>query len=201
MSRHLRWLAPSLVAGLLISGAMPVRAASPLSFDDPAGDALDSRKSMDIVKVTYDVRQVNKSGPPSLVVELTLAGAPESQLATYSVDADAGEDCFVYASYRPGTVFTAATGFAAGQFFIGCGDDQAFTAAKMLVKGNLITMSVAMDSLPKPIREKGELSGIYAYTQTSEPATGILGNGWVDYVGHMPTPTDSAKTDKKFRFA
>lgn len=180
---------------------MPVRAVDALSYDDPTGDALDTRASMDIVKVTYDVRQVNKSGPASLVVELTLAAPPETQLATYDIQADAGDSCFVDAGFRPGTVVSQAGLIPAAQFYIGCNGDNAFVPAKSLIKGNVLTMSVALDSLPKTAREEGVLSGLYAFSMTSEPVIGLYGNGYTDGIGNLPTPTDSATTDKTFKFA
>lgn len=201
MRKRLGWLGLVLVAGLLIGGALPVRAATALSYDDPAGDALDTRASMDIVKVTYDIRQINKSGPPSLVVELELAGPPEAQLATYDIQSTAGESCFVDAGFRPGTVVTQAGLIPAAQFYLGCNGDNAFVAAKSLIKGNVLTMSIAMDSLPKPIRELGVLSELYAFSMTAEPAVGLYGNGYIDLIGNLPTPTDSATTDQTFKFA
>ena len=156
---------------------------------------------MDIVKVTYDVRQVNRTGPPSLVVELELAGPPEAQLATYDMQSAAGDSCFVHAGYRPGTVVTQAGLIPAAQFYLGCNGDNAFVAAKAAVKGNVLTMSLAMDSLPKGVRDVGELSAIYAMSMISEPAAGLYGNGYIDGPGNLPTPTDSASTDKTFKFA
>lgn len=185
---------------VLLLVAQPSQAAG-LSFEDPAGDALDGRQSMDIVKVGYDVRQVNRGGPPSLVIELTLAGAPETQLATYGIEGDAGP-CFIDAAYRPGTVFATAIGSGAAAFFIGCeGGDSELIDAKSLIKDKVISLSIALDSLPKAARQAGVLENLYAFTQTSEPVTGIFGNGDQDLGGPGVLPTDSAKTDKKFKFA
>ena len=180
---------------------MPVRAAAPLTFEDPAGDALDTRPSMDILKVTYEVRQVNRTGPPSLVTQLTLAAPPEGQLATYSMDAEAGPECFIDATYRPGRLWTEAGVAPAAEFYVGCGSDAAFVPAKMDIKDNVITLSVAMDSLPKQAREAGELTGLYAFSMTSEPALGLYGNGYIDGPGNLPTATDSATTDQTFKLA
>jgi len=189
-----------LALAVLLLAAAPSQAAG-LSFGDPAGDALDGRKSMDIVKVGYDVRQMNRGGPPSLVIELTLAGPPETQLASYGVEGDAGP-CFIDAGFRPGTVFATAVGSGAASFFIGCeGEDPELVDAKSLIKGNMITLSIALDSLPKAARQAGVLENLYAFTQTSEPVTGIFGNGDQDLGGPGVLPTDSAKTDKKFKFA
>ena len=179
---------------------MPVQAATPLTIDDPAGDALDGRGSMDILKLGFDVRQVNKSGPPSLVFELTLADPPETQLASYNIDTKAG-DCRLDASWRPGTLLVEAGLFPAGQFSVACGDEiGTLIGAKMGSKDNVISMSLAMDSVPKPMRQAGALEGIYAFTQTAEPVFGVIGNGYSDGIGNTPTPTDSVSTDKKFKF-
>lgn len=63
------------VVSVFVAGS--AQAAGPLTYTDKAGDALNGRASMDIVRVTHDLRQVNKSGPPSLVFEMELAAAPE----------------------------------------------------------------------------------------------------------------------------
>lgn len=180
---------------------MPARAAvTPLAYEDPAGDALDIRPSMDILKVTHDLRQINKTGPKSLVYELTLAGPPEAQLISYGVEGDAGP-CFVDAAFRPGTVFSQVVGSGAAQFFVGCeGMESELIDAKSLIKGNVITMSIALDSLPKPARESGELKNLYSFTQNAEPVTGIFGNGDQDLGMPGVLPTDSASTDKTFKF-
>lgn len=179
---------------------MPARAATPVTYENDEGDALDGRASMDILSVTYDVRQMNRGGPPSLVVEMTLAAPPESELATYGAEGDAGS-CFIDVSFRPGTLWSAALGFSGSQFFVGCDGDNQLIDAKTLVKDNVITWSLSLDSLPKPAREAGELINLYSFTQTSEPVFGIFGNGDQDTGGPGVLPTDSAETDQTFRFA
>lgn len=149
---------------------------------------------MDILKVAYDVKQVNKGGPPSIVVEITLAAPPEAQLVNYTANGDAGGDCFVDVSYRPGTVLSQTHGIPAAQFWIGCGDAGELVAAKTLIKGNVITMSTALDSIPKTIRENGELTGLSATSEIAEPVTGIVGTAIIG-------GADEATTDKTFRYA
>lgn len=175
---------------------MPVRAAAAVTYDDPAGDALDTRPSMDILKVTHDFRQVNKSGPPSLVFEMTLGAPPEQQLVAYYARSTADGDCWLEAWFTPGRLLDVVTGGSNATIYQGCGDDGAFVPAKFLIKGNLLTWSIAVDSIPKPIREAGELQELHAYTQTTEPVFGIVGNGTL-----IPARTDSAVTDQTFRFA
>lgn len=200
MRKHRSLFGVLLIAGLLVAAGIPARAATPLTFDDPAGDSLDTRASMDIVKVSYDVRQVNKSGPPSIVIEMTLSAAPESQLVQYRINANQGDDCRVDARYAPGTLFATALGGGGGEAFIGCGDASELVDLKTLIKGNVITMSFALDTLPKPMREAGELKNFYAFTQTADPLLGLIGNGDTDAT-NTPIPTDSATTDKTFKFA
>ena len=156
---------------------------------------------MDILKVTYDVRQINRSGPPSLVVEMTLSAPPEARLASYGADATAGEDCFVEAAYRPGTAIVESGLFSPTQFLIGCGSDAALVDSKSVIKDNVIMWSIALDSLPKPIRDAKELKELSSYSQFAEPATGIYGNGDQDLGEPGVLPTDGATTDKTFKFA
>ena len=180
---------------------MPVRAATPLTYEDDAGDALDTRASMDIVSITYDIRQVNRGGPPSLYIEMVLSAPPESQLATYAAEGDAGP-CFIDASYRPGTVLSQTLGLPAADFFIGCdGADSALVPSTTRIKDNVIAWSIAMDSIPKEAREAGSMINLFAFTHTSEPVTGIFGNGDQDTGGPGILPTDSAETDQAFNFA
>lgn len=194
-------LATVALAALLAGGAAVAPAqAAPLHLDDKRGDALDGRASFDITRVTFDVRQINRGGPPSLVYEMTLAAPPENQFASYSIEADAGS-CFIDASFRPGTVFATALASGAADFFVGCDDHESeLLPAKTLVKDNVITMSVATDSLPKEARTIRKLENLYAFTQTAEPVFGIFGNGDQDLGQPGVLPTDSVESDKTYSF-
>ena len=195
------WLVGFVLIGLFAVASVPAQAAvTPLSIDDPAGDQLDARASMDIVNVTYDVRQMNKTGPPSLVVIMTLSGPPEAQLASYRANANAGDSCRIDFTYQPGTVFAQVAGSGAGNIFMGCDGDTELVEAKTLIKDNVITMSLALDSMPKPLRAVGELKDLYSFSQNAEPLTGLIGNGDLDVI-NTPVPSDSAETDKTFKFA
>lgn len=200
MRRQSSWIGVLLVAGLLIGGAAPVRAVSPVSFEDPAGDQLDLRPSMDILKVSWDVKRTSKVGRPWMVVEMTLAAAPEERLVSYFAEGDAGSDCFVEASYRPGNVFAEADINSDAWFIAGCnrdGDEMAqIVDARLEIKGNVITVSAPLDAITKAIRDSGQLTALSATAEIAEPMTGILGTTWLGAPG-----ADNATTDQTFRYA
>lgn len=202
MRSPLRALGLLLAITCLVAAAGPAQAVTPLTYEDAVGDPLDTRPSMDIVKVTHDLRQINKSGPPSLVIELTLSAPPEGRLASYHATAKAaGTDCSLEAAYRPGTVIVEAGLFPATMWSVGCGGNGGLVTSTHTIKDSTIIFALALDSFPKPFRDAGVLTDLYSFTQTAEPATGIIGNGYSDGIGYTPTPTDSASTDKTFKFA
>ena len=201
MRRHLGVIGLATVAALAAVSAAPASAAvTPLHYEDPAGDALDVRPSMDIVKVTHDVRQINRTGPPSFVVEITLAAAPETQAVSYHAEGVAGE-CQIDAAFRPGTAFSQAAAWGPAHFLINCPAGGGIVDGKSLIKGETITLSVAMDSIPKEARAVGVLSELVAFSQIADPAVGIMGNGYHDTGGPGVLPTDTATTDQTFKFA
>lgn len=194
--KSLRWLVVLAAAAVFLSGA-GVRAAGPLKYTDDVGDALDTRASMDIVSVTYDVRQVNRDGPPSLVVEMELAAPPEVQLSTYNTQATVPGCGFVNTNFTPGTVLVTALDAGPADFFVECGDDgeSAVLPAQMRIQENTLTWSIALDGLPKILKAGGTVEEIRAITQIAEPATGIFGSG-----DPGPLPIDEASTDNKWSF-
>ena len=190
-----------LFAALAVLFSGSVQAAEPFSYGDDKGDALDGRASMDIVSVTHDIRQINKSGPPSLVVEMELAAPPEAQLASYEIRAEVEGCGFFQASYTPGTAWSAAVGSAPASFFIECGtpaDATGSTAtlmdAQFRIDGNKLRWSGALDSIPKELRSNTTFSDIYSFTQIAEPFMGI--NGTSD----ANLPIDEAATDKPWSY-
>ena len=195
---HLRKVA-LLFAALALLMAGSAQAAGPLTYADDEGDSLDGRGSMDIVSITYDMRQVNKSGPPSLVVEMELAAPPETQLASYTADADIEGCGYFQASFRPGSlVFGAALNVAPADFFIECGGsgEPEILPAQFRIDGNVLRWSLAVDGLPKSVKAGGTLGGLNAYSQIAEPITGVMGSAAVGPAG----ATDSASTDKTWSF-
>lgn len=199
MRKHFGLLGLLSVAGLLLAGAIPVRAVSPVSFEDPAGDQLDPRASMDILRVSWGLEQASTVGRPRIVVEMTLAGPPEARLVKYTATGDAGARCVVKASYRPGTVFTAAGIEPAADFFVGCADPYEpgeLVEARTEIKRNVITMSAPLDSITKFLRQPGKLTELSATTEIAEPVTGIVGPAHIDVVA-----ADEATTDRTFRYA
>ena len=194
--RHFGLLGPLLVTGLLVWGAMPLRAATPVSYDDPSGDQLDPRPSMDILKVSWSVEQGSADVGPWIVAEMTLAARPEAQLVNYTAAGAGSAGCHVKASYRPGTVFTAMGTTPTAQFTVGCAESIARVDARAEVKDGVITMSIPLQSIPKSIREKGELTELTATSEIAEPLSGIIGTAW-----WANGAADTATTDKTFRFA
>lgn len=193
------------IAALAIGLAGSAQAA-PITYADDSGDSVDARPSMDIVSVTYDVRQVNKSGPPSLVIEMELAAPPESQLVSYETRAEAAGCGHFDASFAPGTVFTAALDSAPASFWIGCGsppDETGSTStlldAQFRIDGNVLRWSLAMDGIPKELRGGTTFSDLHAFTQIAEPVLGIDGSGYV-LGAPGPLPIDTAATDKTWSY-
>ena len=180
---------------VLVAGS--VRAEAPLKFTDDPGDAFDGRASQDILSIGIDKRQVNKTGPQSLVFEMELAAPPESQLATYGIRTVIPGCGYFQAQYRPGGIVWAQLGSAAADFATECADPS-LLPAKFRIAGNLLTWSIALDGLPKDFRS-GSLEEIDAYTSISEPASGFIGTGDMDF-GPGPLPMDLATTDKKWSY-
>ena len=196
MRRLFGLLGPLLVAGLLVGGAIPVRAVTPVSYADPAGDQVDLRPSMDILKVSWDVEHTGLGGRPRLVVEMTLAAPPEKQLVNYTASGKVSTGCYVKASYRPGTVFTAVAAEPSSQFAVGCQESIHRVNARSGIKDGVITMSIPLGSIPKSFRDKGELTELLATTEIAEPLSGILGTGlW------GTGPADEATTNQTFRYS
>lgn len=174
--------------------------AAPLTYADDPGDALDGRASMDIVRVTHDLRQVNKTGPQSLVFEMELAAPPEAQLASYFVMTEIEGCGSFYASYRPGAVVFGAAGIPGAGFYHSCADaDGAILNGSFRLDGKVLRWALALDSLPKDQRASLTLGGLQAFSQIAEPATGIIGTGWLDG-NHAPAKIDAATTDKTWSY-
>lgn len=183
-------------AAVAVLFAGSAQAAAALTYTDETGDALDGRASMDIVRVTHDLRQVNKTGPPSLVFEMELAAPPESQLASYYVMTEIEGCGSFYASYRPGAVVFGALDIAGADFYHSCADgDGAILSGNFRLEKNVLRWALATDSLPKDQRTSLTLSSLQAFSQIAEPATGIIGTGWLDGT-HAPAKIDAATTDK-----
>lgn len=194
-------IAGLILAVLAVLSAGSVQAGGELKYGDEAGDALDGRASMDIVSVTHDVRQINKSGPPSLVLEMELAAPPEAQLASYEIRANVDGCGFFQASYTPGTAWGAGVGSAPASFFIECGspaDSTGSTAtlldAQFRIDGNTLRWSGALDSIPKELRSNVTFTDIHSFTQIAEPFMGI--NGSAD----ANLPMDDASTSKAWSY-
>jgi len=145
--------------------------AAPFTYADAAGDSSDRRASMDIVAVRYDVRQVDKAGPRSLVIEMKLAAPPEARLALYEVLAQA-DGCRFNAFYRPGAA-VAAIGFPSAWVHTNCNSTITLLPAEFRIDGNTLQWSIAMDELPEWLRHGSTFSGLAATARICDP----VGNG------------------------
>lgn len=178
-----------VVVSVLAAGSVQ---AAPFSYTDDAGDALDGRASLDIVKVTHDLRQVNKAGPPSIVVEMELAAPPESVAVSYGVNMEIpGCGSFV-AAYRPGAVVYEALGIASADFYVECSDE--FLPATFRIEGNVLRWAIAIDGLQAKYRS-GKLENLNAFTEIADPAMGETGTAEAGLL-----PVDAAATDQTWSY-
>jgi len=194
-----------LIAVATLAGvSSPARAASPkLSVGDPAGDAIDTRASMDILNIAFEVKKVRATDPkPSVIVSMKLAAPPEKQLASYTIWATIPECGEFSVDYAPTTLIkTVPSPRSPADAFIctgssGATDSLSLFSPKFAVsKDNTMTWTIALDSFPKAARAGGTLTQIHAETQIAEPVEGILGNA------ALGLPTDDVATDKEFTFA
>lgn len=198
-----------LVAVLLMAGASatPSTAAGErVRFDDPAGDAIGG-DSLDILAASVEVKPMAPRSTPSVVVTWELAAPPQPTAATYAFEGEL-EGCGKFsAAFRQGTVYnivfgdTLGFGISTHQFYVGCGsppDETGSTATfvdlMIRVDGNTIEMWTPLANLPEEARS-GTVTGLRAYTQLSEPVTGIIGNGSLG----LP-PNDEATTERSFTY-
>ena len=184
-----------VVLSVLAAGS--AQAAPALEFTDPPGDAVDGRASQDILSVSIDKRQVNKTGPQSLVFEMKLAAPPEAELATYGIRTVIPGCGYFQAQYRPGGHVWAQLGSDTADFATECADPS-LLPAKFRIAGNVLIWSIALDGLPKEART-GVLESIDAYSSISEPASGFIGTGDMDF-GPGPLTMDLATTDKTWSY-
>ena len=173
------------VLAVLLAGS--AQAAS-TTYTDPAGDSFDGRASMDIVAVRYDVRQVDKGGPLSLVVEMELAAPPEGALASYVTDARSDDCGAVRTSYGTGTAAINVGGSGPrGYFYLGCTDTS--VRAEIGIDGNTVQVSIPMDGLPKQMREGSTFRGLKASALLTQA-------NWTG-AGH---PVDKASTARSWSY-
>lgn len=178
---------------LSVLAAGSVQAGAALTYTDEPGDAVDGRASMDVVRVTHDLRQVNKAGPPSIVFEMELAAPPESSGAAYGIQSDI-EGCGSFdALYRPGAVVYEAAGIAAADFFLECEEDS-ILPAQFRIDGKVLRWAIALDGLPGKYRA-GKLGGLQATAEIVDPATGEFGPGAEGIL-----PIDAATTDQTWSY-
>jgi len=173
--------------------------AAPATYSDKSGDSLDTRASMDIVAVRYDVRQVDNAGPLSLVVEMELAAPPERVLASYDTYAQTADCGTVSTHYGTGTtakvsVFGSGPG---GAFHVGCGspaDVYGSTGtcldAEFVIEGTTLRWSIALDGLPEQLRRGSTFGKLRAYARTSEPTN----------PSHTGLPMDYASTGQSWSY-
>ena len=183
----------------LLAVGTPSRAAEALRFEDPAGDQLDARASMDIVAVALEVKPMAPRNTLSLVTTIELAAPPETAAVSYDLAATVPGCGYFNSNYRPGAIWAAQFG-QVNQYFMECGSPEGTgtgtsTAvdARVVVEGNKVIIWAPLAAFPKEVLAAGELTDISASTQLAEPLMGILGNG-------VLVPTDEAETDKSWKF-
>ena len=197
------------VLSLLAVGTPGRAATSGVRFEDPAGDSLDTRASMDLLAASVEIKPMAPRNTPSLVVTWDLAGPPESTGAAYEFTGET-ESCGSFnAAYRAGTAYnivfgdTLGMGISTHQMSVGCGsppDDTTgstttFVEFMVQAKGNTLTMWTPLSGLPKDFPRSGEMTGLRAFSQLAEPGTGIIGNGSLGL-----EPNDEATTDKVWTY-
>lgn len=207
-----RFATPFFAAALVGVGSIGLitpaaRAASPkLTLGDRIGEAVDSRPSMDIERVSFEVKKVKASDPkPSVIITVKLSAAPEKQLVSYDVYATIPECGSFQASYAPGSALNPALPQSPASVYVCNGgtsetDSLDLFHPKFAVgKDNTLTWTIALDSFPKLARAGGALTDIKVETQTADPVFGLEGNGSV-----LGLPTDDmtpeVTANKEFRF-
>lgn len=202
------WVAVVVLSVLsLLALGTPAQAAG-VRFVDDAGDALDTRASMDIVAASIEIKPMAPRNTPSVVVTLELAGPPEPTGASYEFAGDLASCGGFGAALRQGTAYNVVFGDIAGlgisthQMWVECGSPPTDTGSTWTfvdlmtsVTGNTITMWSAVANFPKEFAADGEMTGLRAFTQVADPAVGIIGNA---YVG--ATPHDEAATDQTWDY-
>jgi hypothetical protein len=189
----------AVAVGALMLG-LPAHAVTPLTFADPAGDALDSRPEMDIVKVGYDLGKT-KTGKPQFVISLELAAPPSLQLSAYGIQVAAHDtaDCAEFeVDFRPGRVIERIGNSPFEAWVSDCAGGLDLLTAQGEVKGSVIKWFIPFDSLKKKQVAYGKLKDFRAYTGTVDPIFGLEGNASIE--GNWLLPTDDATTDKVFSY-
>ena len=170
----------SVVAGVAL--AAQGHAAVKPQIVDPKGDALGAQAAYDIVSTTFSTIGTGSGKAykaTKLNVVLTLAAPPSKQAgSTYGVDATVAGCGYFNLSYTPGATL------GEGSVFTECGTpaDETGSTATLIslspkVKGNTITWSMSVKSLPKPIKQGAVFSDLVAHASINEPVFGIIGPG------------------------
>ncbi|HUQ39255.1 MAG TPA: hypothetical protein VM030_03810 [Acidimicrobiales bacterium] len=189
----------AVAVGALVLG-LPAHAVTPLNFADPAGDALDGRDEMDIVKVGYDLGKT-KTGKPQLVITLQLAAPPSLQLSAYGVEAQAHDTAAcgeLEVDFRPGRALERIGTSPFEAWVSDCAGGVDLLTAQGEVKGSTIKWFLPFDSLKKKQLAFGKIKDIRAFTGTVDPVFGLEGNASIE--GNWLLPTDDASTDKVFSY-
>jgi hypothetical protein len=167
-----------------IAGAATAAPAgpNPLTFSDPAGDAVPTDAGNDILSVTVTTTGTTaKAGkkstytPKALVVSMKLAAAPSPVLGTlYEIDAETS-GCGTLSLY-----FTPGIDGSGG--YVGCGsapDPTGSTSTSFSVvpevAGATVTWTVPFSEMPKEMPVGSSISSFAAFSTQTDPATGIVG--------------------------
>ncbi|HUR49341.1 MAG TPA: hypothetical protein VMY88_07445 [Acidimicrobiales bacterium] len=198
-----------LSALALLAVGSPTRAATPgIRFEDPVGDSIDTRASMDIVAVSVGIKPMAPRNTPSLVVTWELSAPPESTGAAYEFYGETEACGSFHAAYRAGTAYNIVFGEVAGlgisthQVSVDCGSPPdetgsttTFVQLMTAVKDNTVTMWTPISGLPKQFPRSGQMTDLRAFSQFADPVTGILGNGALGLEAN-----DEATTEKVWSY-
>lgn len=163
--------------------------AKPFTYSDPKD--VPANAGLDIVSVTYATegtttvtkvrgKKVKTYEPSKLVVTMTLAGpAVEQPGIRYRVSSDVAE-CGAMTFTYVGTL--AQDVLANSQLVVSCGGaggaaggDSLFLDPKFTMKGNKLTWSIPLKSLPKVARAGGLYYNMKSAVDLAEPVLGLLG--------------------------
>lgn len=183
----------------LIAATVPARPAS-FSYSDPQGDSLVPLGSMDVLRVSYDIRAVDASGARHFVVEMELAAPPEKGFAGYHTYSTPEDCAFLKTYYRPASLMLTYLNRSFAGIYLDCGgtDFGQSIDVPVRIEGSKIIWATPMASLPPKLR-RGVLSDLSALAQPTDP-TGYYGPGDID-VARLPAPADSISTDQTWKYS
>jgi hypothetical protein len=194
-------LVVAATAAVALAGAASAAPGGPatVTFSDAAGDNVSPGAGQDITGVTWTTAGTGKGkkyAPKYLVLRLTLAAPPTTDGTTlYAVDGNLGGCGDFYVNYMPGANLGDTFNYAdcGGDPSDPTGSGTAFDATPD-VKGNVITWTLPLKSLPGDVKRGATFTGLNALTDFVDPVTGIVGS----YGLGGPAVEDTASSDATY---